>query len=102
MDINGLAANVTGGASALGAATAEMRAARGAKVGLFEVNAELGHAKATEIGGCFAVVNVTDEDAVTGAIAEAVNGKERILVNCAGIGPQARVLNRNGSLRNTR
>jgi NAD(P)-dependent dehydrogenase (short-subunit alcohol dehydrogenase family) len=99
MDINGLAAIVTGGASGLGAATAELLAARGAKVTLFDLNAELGEAKAAEIGGRFALVNVTDEDAVTNAIAEAeaVNGKARILINCAGIGPPAKVLNRDGS-----
>lgn len=99
MDINGLAAIVTGGASGLGAATAELLAARGAKVTLFDLNAELGHAKAAEIGGRFSAVNVTDEDSVANAIAEAeaVNGKARILVNCAGIGPPAKVLNRDGS-----
>lgn len=99
MDINGLAAIVTGGASGLGAATAELLAARGAKVTLFDLNADLGHAKAAEIRGRFALVNVTDEDAVANAIgeAEAVNGKARILVNCAGIGPPAKVLNRDGS-----
>lgn len=99
MDINGLAAIVTGGASGLGAATAELLAARGAKVTLFDLNADLGAAKAAQIGGRFALVNVTDEDAVANAIgeAEAVNGKARILVNCAGIGPPAKVINRDGS-----
>ena len=99
MDINGLAAIVTGGASGLGAATAELLAARGAKVTLFDLNGDLGMAKAAEIGGRFALVNVTDEDAVANAIgeAEAVNGKARILVNCAGIGPPAKVINRDGS-----
>lgn len=99
MDIAGQAAIVTGGASGLGAATAELLAARGAKVTLFDLNADLGAAKAAEIGGRFALVNVTDEDAVANAIgeAEAVNGKARILVNCAGIGPPAKVLGRDGS-----
>lgn len=99
MEINGLAAIVTGGASGLGAATAEMLAARGAKVTLFDLNADLGNAKAAEIGGRFIAVNVTDEVTVVNAIAEAeaVNGKARILVNCAGIGPPAKVLNRDGS-----
>lgn len=99
MDISGLAAIVTGGASGLGAATAEMLAARGAKVTIFDLNSELGVAKAKEIGGHFSLVNVTDEADVANAIAEAeaVNGKARILVNCAGIGPPAKVLNRDGS-----
>ncbi|MEL0211280.1 MAG: SDR family oxidoreductase, partial [Novosphingobium sp.] len=59
----------------------------------------LGTAKAQDIGGRFSAVNVTDENAVADAIAEAeaVNGKARILVNCAGIGPPAKVLNRDGS-----
>ena len=99
MNIQGLAAIVTGGASGLGAATAEMLARNGAKVTIFDLNAELGEATAKEIGGRFASVNVTDEASVTGAIAEAeaVNGKARILVNCAGIAPPAKVLNRDGS-----
>ena len=99
MEINGLAAIVTGGASGLGAATAEMLAARGAKVTLFDLNEQLGTAKAQEIGGRFAVVNVTDEDSVANAIAEAeaVHGKARILVNCAGIAPPAKVIDRDGN-----
>ncbi|MBB3358039.1 MULTISPECIES: SDR family NAD(P)-dependent oxidoreductase [unclassified Novosphingobium] len=99
MDINGLAAIVTGGASGLGAATAEMLSARGAKVALFDLNAAAGEAKAAEIGGLFKTVDVTDEASVSDAIAqaEAVHGKARILVNCAGIAPPAKVLSRDGS-----
>lgn len=99
MEINGLPAIVTGGASGLGAATAELLAARGANETLFDLNADLGTAKAQEIGGRFAAVNVTDEDSVANAIAEAeaVNGKARILVNCAGIGPPAKVIDRDGN-----
>jgi NAD(P)-dependent dehydrogenase (short-subunit alcohol dehydrogenase family) len=79
MDIKGVAAIVTGGASGLGAATAELLAARGAKVTLFDLNAELGTAKAAEIGGLFKAVNVTDEEAVVNAIqeAEGLHGKAR-------------------------
>ncbi|WP_068086691.1 SDR family NAD(P)-dependent oxidoreductase [Novosphingobium rosa] len=98
MDIQGLAAIVTGGASGLGAATAEMLAARGAKVTIFDLNAELGMAKARELGGHFAPVNVTDEAAVGHALSEAegLHGKARILVNCAGIGPPGKVISRDG------
>ena len=99
MDINGLAAIVTGGASGLGGATAARLAQRGAKVTLFDLNADLGTAHAAAIGGRFARVDVTDEAAVADAIAEAeaVNGKARILVNCAGIGPPAKVIGRDGN-----
>jgi NAD(P)-dependent dehydrogenase (short-subunit alcohol dehydrogenase family) len=99
MKIDGIAAIVTGGASGLGAATAERLAALGAKVSLFDLNAELGTAFADQIGGRFATVNVTDEAAVAAAILEAeeVNGKARILVNCAGIGPPAKVIGRDGN-----
>ena len=98
MKIEGVAAIVTGGASGLGAATSEMLARNGAKVTIFDLNAELGEAKAREIGGRFAKVNVSDDAAVALAIAEAegVNGKARILVNCAGIGPPLKTVGREG------
>jgi len=98
MEIQGLAAIVTGGASGLGAATAELLAARGAKVTIFDLNAELGSAKAAELGGQFFAVDVTDENSVENAIqtAEGLHGKARILVNCAGIGPPAKVIDREG------
>src|SRR3546814_942689 len=99
MDINGAAAIVTGGASGLGAGTAERLARAGAKFTIFDLNAELGMGKAKEIGGYFVSVDVTDEQAVRSAIAQAeeLNGKARILVNCAGIGPPAKVIGRDGS-----
>ncbi len=99
MNIEGQAAIVTGGASGLGGATASLLASKGAKVTIFDMNAEMGQAKAAEIGGHFVRVNVTDETAVEEALAEAegVHGKARILVNCAGIGPPAKVVGRDGS-----
>lgn len=98
MNIWGSAAIVTGGASGLGGATAERLAKAGAKVAIFDLNAELGERKAREIGGQFFAVNVADEAAVEKAIAEAegLHGKARILVNCAGIGPPAKVIDRAG------
>lgn len=98
MNIEGLAAIVTGGASGLGGATAARLSARGAKVAIFDLNADLGGKHASEIGGAFFKVDVTDEAAVEPAIAEAegLHGKARILVNCAGIGPPAKVIGRDG------
>ena len=79
---------VTGGASGLGAATARALAAKGAKVAIFDMNAEKGEALAAELGGVFCKVNVTSEEEVDAGFAKAreAHGQERILVNCAGIG----------------
>jgi NAD(P)-dependent dehydrogenase (short-subunit alcohol dehydrogenase family) len=98
MDIMGVAAIVTGGASGLGGATAARLASAGAKVMIFDLNADLGEAHAQAIGGNFIRLDVTDEVAVDAALeqAEALNGKARILVNCAGIGPPAKVIGRDG------
>jgi NAD(P)-dependent dehydrogenase (short-subunit alcohol dehydrogenase family) len=98
MDIKGVAAIVTGGASGLGGATASRLAKAGARVTIFDMNAELGKKKAAEIGGHFVAVNVTDEVAVEAALdeSEGVIGKARILVNCAGIGPPGKVIGRDG------
>ncbi|HQF30368.1 MAG TPA: SDR family NAD(P)-dependent oxidoreductase [Hyphomicrobiales bacterium] len=78
---------VTGGASGLGAASARRLAAAGAKVALFDLNAEKGEALAAEIGGLYVPVDVTSEESVDAGLAKAraAHGQERILVNCAGI-----------------
>ena len=89
---------VTGGASGLGAATARTLAKGGAKVTIFDLNAEAGRALADSIGGAFLQVNVTDAEAVACALeeAEGLHGKARILVNCAGIGPPNKVIGKDG------
>ena len=78
---------VTGGASGLGEATARFFAAMGAKVALFDMNAERGEALASQLGCTFCETNVTDEASVDAALEKArtANGQERVLVNCAGI-----------------
>lgn len=98
MDIQGLAAIVTGGASGLGAATAAHLASKGAKVTLFDVNEESGHAHAASIGGQFARVDVTQEDQVLAGLEKGreAHGPARVLVNCAGIGPGCKVVGRKG------
>lgn len=99
MKVEGLAAIVTGGASGLGGATAAHLAGLGAKVTIFDLNTDVGGAHAAKIGARFAHVDVTDEAGVSKAIeeAEAVNGKARILVNCAGIAPPKKVIDRDGA-----
>jgi len=93
-----LSAIVTGGASGLGAATARMLAAEGVKVTLFDRNADQGEAVASDIGGVFAEVDVTDQASVEAGFEKArkAHGQERILVNCAGIATGAKVLGRDG------
>jgi len=83
-----IAAVVTGGASGLGEATARAFAAKGVKVGIFDMNAERGEKVAKEIGGIFAKVNVAGEASVDAGFeaVRAANGTERLMVNCAGIG----------------
>lgn len=94
MNIEGLSAIVTGGASGLGRATARMLADQGAKVAIFDLNEEAGKAAAAELGGIYASVNVADEASVADGLdaAEAAHGVARILVNCAGIAPAVKTV----------
>ena len=98
MKSDGQAAIVTGGASGLGGATAKRLAEAGAKVTIFDMNVDSGETHAKAIGGAFMKVNVTDSAEVKEAIAaaEALHGTARICVNCAGIGPAAKVVDREG------
>lgn len=82
-----VSAIVTGGASGLGAATARALAARGVRVGIFDLNEAQGTAVAKDIGGTFAKCDVTNEASVDAALAlvRKAHGQERIVVNCAGI-----------------
>lgn len=93
MQIEGMQAVVTGGASGLGEATARMLAGAGADVALFDMNAARGAAVAAEIGGSFHAVDVSDAASVAAALAELA---PRICVNCAGIAPGARTVARDG------
>ena len=98
MHIDGVAAVVTGGSSGLGAATCRELANAGARVAMFDTNEDAGMALAKEIGGLFQTCDVGDEASAIAAFdaAEAANGAARILVNCAGIGPMARLFRRSG------
>lgn len=99
MDINGLAAIVTGGGSGLGAETARQLAAKGAKVALFDVNMDGANAVAQEIGGIAIECDVTSDEGVASAIAQAqaANGVARIIINAAGIAPAKRIIDREGN-----
>ena len=96
MDIKGVAAVVTGGASGLGEATARELARRGAKVAVFDRDSQRGEQVAREIGGVFCEVDVTSDEKVKAAFekARAAHGQERILVNCAGVANAAKTVSR--------
>ena len=96
MKIDGIAAVVTGAASGLGEATARELARRGAKVAVFDRDAEKGEKVAAEIGGIFCAADVTDDQMIAAAFAKAreAHGQERVLVNCAGIANAAKTVGR--------
>lgn len=86
MDLTGNSAVVTGGASGLGEAVVRSFVGAGLKVALFDLNIDRGEALAGEIGAAFCEVDVSDNASVERGFsrARAINGQERILVNCAG------------------
>jgi len=100
MQINGLAALVTGGASGLGAATAQRLAALGAKVAVVDINQAAAEAMAARIGGVGIACDVSDATSGEAAFAaaRAAHGPVRILVNCAGVGTAGRIVGREGPL----
>ncbi len=94
MNLNGTTALITGGASGLGLATAEAMAARGARVVILDLPSSRGEEQAKRLGGVFVGGDVTSEEDVRRAV-DAAAGL-RVLVNCAGIGPSARIVGRDG------
>jgi NAD(P)-dependent dehydrogenase (short-subunit alcohol dehydrogenase family) len=83
-----LVAVVTGGASGLGLATVQALRAAGAKVAIFDLNAEIGEKMAAETGAIFCQCDVLSDESVDTAFAKAraAQGQERALICCAGGG----------------
>ena len=97
MELNGISAIVTGGASGLGEATSRKLAERGAKVVIADMSDDKGAAVASDIGGAFVHVDVTNTDQVIEAIEAAKDlGPLRGLVNAAGIGWATRTIGKDG------
>jgi len=97
MQVQGSGALITGGASGLGLATARALAAAGAHVTLLDLPSSQGAELAAELGGTFAPGDVTSPDDAASAAASAnAAAPLRIVVNCAGIAPPAKVLDRDG------
>jgi NAD(P)-dependent dehydrogenase (short-subunit alcohol dehydrogenase family) len=94
MELDDTSAIVTGAASGLGAATASALAGAGARV--FGLDVNIADAPKVE-GVSYVACDVTDEAQVRSAVATAAEaGPFRAVVNCAGIGPSARILGKNG------
>jgi NAD(P)-dependent dehydrogenase (short-subunit alcohol dehydrogenase family) len=100
LKIDNCAVIVTGGASGMGAATARMLAARGAKVALFDLDIDKAEIVAAEFKGVAFKCNVADEESVMTAInaAEEKHGVARIVINCAGIVHGRRMVNKDGAM----
>jgi NAD(P)-dependent dehydrogenase (short-subunit alcohol dehydrogenase family) len=98
MQITDTTAVVTGGASGLGAATAAALAAAGARVVALDLPSAV--EGAPDVPGVeYAPTDVTDEEQVRSAVARAAGDPGRplrVVVNCAGIAPSARILGRKG------
>ncbi|MDC8830903.1 SDR family oxidoreductase [Alteromonas gilva] len=99
MQINTSAAVITGGCSGLGLAAAKALVAKGANVVLLDINQQAGAEQVNALGDAntlFVQADVTNEQQVTAALEQAVArfGKIDICVNCAGIAPAERTLDK--------
>ena len=99
MNIQGQSAFVTGGGSGLGEAVARELSRLGAKVTIFDRNAEGAQRVAAEVGGLATVGDVADSAAVSAALdaASAAHGVPRIVMNIAGVGKATRIVQKDGS-----
>ena len=97
MLISDTSAIVTGGASGLGGATAAALAAGGARVFAIDLPSAIEQAPKVE-GITYVAADVTEPEQVQFAVDTAAAAQEplRVVVNCAGIGPSARILSKKG------
>ncbi|MGZ6878185.1 MAG: SDR family NAD(P)-dependent oxidoreductase, partial [Nocardioidaceae bacterium] len=97
MQLDNTAAIVTGGASGLGAATAAALAAQGAQVFALDLKPSIENADDVD-GVTYVETDVTNPDDVRNAVVAATQSGAplRTVVNCAGIGPSARILGKKG------
>ncbi len=100
MELKGIVALVTGGASGLGEATVRRLVKAGAHAIIADRDAARGEALQKELEGraTFAALDVTKADEVSAALTVAAkHGDLRVVVNCAGVGWAARTINKEGA-----
>lgn len=100
MRIDGQAAIITGAASGLGLAAAEMLAGQGARVALLDLDGGKVAQAAERLGGIGLPCDVGDAASAEQAVAAAsdAHGAARFLINCAGIAPPKRIVGRDGPM----
>jgi NAD(P)-dependent dehydrogenase (short-subunit alcohol dehydrogenase family) len=99
MDIAGQVAIVTGAASGLGLATAEVLVREGAVVAMLDLDAAALANVAAKLGARAFPVDVTDAGAAEATLPEIERlGPVRALVNCAGVAPAGRMVGREGPM----
>jgi len=88
-DLGGKYALITGGASGLGAATAELMTNRGARVAIADINVDAANDLARRLDGIALQCDVTDSAQVRSAVQTTVEklGALDVMVNNAGIAP---------------
>lgn len=98
MEIKGVSAIVTGGGSGMGAEVARHLAKGGAKVAVLDLNKANAESVAKEIGGIAFECDVSSETSAKTALdaVKQAHGAPRILMNCAGIAPAARIVGKEG------
>jgi NAD(P)-dependent dehydrogenase (short-subunit alcohol dehydrogenase family) len=98
MKLEDASALVTGGASGLGRATADLLSQAGAKVVVIDLPDDNGNPRVPLPGDLtFSAGDVTSEAAVSAALDTAERlGTLRVVVNCAGIGEAVKVVGKNG------
>lgn len=89
---------VTGGASGLGAATAQLLAEKGLKVVIVDIDAKKLKLKAEAIGAIGYLVDVTNALSAETFFnqLETEHGLPKVLVNCAGIATPVKIMGKNG------
>src|SRR3990167_7393812 len=100
MEIAGCVAIITGAGSGMGAATARYLHERGAKVALLDEQITRIEAEADALKGLAVLCDVSDARSAELAVKRVVDtwGSVAICLNCAGIGPAARIVRRTGAM----